>query len=356
MKQWMIYGATGYNGELIARKAASLGLKPTLAGRSVEKITRLANELNLSYEVFGLQDDFHHRLADYNLVLHCAGPYSTTAAPMIEACLASRAHYLDITGEIDTFENNFNTYHNQAEVQHVLLVSGVGFDVVPTDCLANMLKAQLPDATKLELAFDAALIPGKSAAFSMIEGLKSGNRIRHHGQLMQVPMAYRFKEIDFAGNIKPAMSIPWGDVTTAYHSTGIGNIIVYMALPVSMEFMKPLINLSEHLMAHELTQSILKKLADTFINGEEQKHRSASSAMIWGRVKNKAGQEKTMCLQVPHPIEHTADCALAATQAVLKLENTAGGAASPAMLFGADFVKSVEGVKVISNKTDLPRM
>ena len=55
-KQWMIYGANGYTGELIARQAVSEGLQPVLAGRNAARVQALADELGLEARGFGLDD------------------------------------------------------------------------------------------------------------------------------------------------------------------------------------------------------------------------------------------------------------------------------------------------------------
>ena len=151
---WLIYGANGYTGELIAREAAQRGMRPVLAGRNHTAIESLANELNLDYRVFGLDDSkaIETGLKDCALVLHCAGPFSHTARPMIDACLRTHTHYLDITGEIAVFELAA-TYDAVARLADIMLLPGVGFDVVPTDCLAAELKSRLPSATYLTLAF-----------------------------------------------------------------------------------------------------------------------------------------------------------------------------------------------------------
>ena len=103
---WMIYGANGYTGELIAREAVSRGLKPVLAGRTAAKVEALAASLGLQARVFDLENAAatSSGVQGMGLVLHCAGPFSATAAPMMAACLAVRAHYLDITGEISVFD------------------------------------------------------------------------------------------------------------------------------------------------------------------------------------------------------------------------------------------------------------
>ena len=103
--KWMVYGANGYTGRLVAAEAVQRGLKPILAGRNAEEISALGNSLGLETRIFDLEADVASQLDDLRLVLHCAGPFSRTSMPMLDACLARGVHYLDITGEIDVFEN-----------------------------------------------------------------------------------------------------------------------------------------------------------------------------------------------------------------------------------------------------------
>src|SRR5436305_15188118 len=104
-RPWMIYGANGYTGELAAREAVARGLRPVLAGRNARAVAELALELGLDSRAFALDDPAAaaHGVAGMAAVLHCAGPFVRTSRPMVDACLAAGAHYLDITGEIAVF-------------------------------------------------------------------------------------------------------------------------------------------------------------------------------------------------------------------------------------------------------------
>ena len=174
-KPWMIYGANGYTGELIAREAAGRDLKPVLAGRTAAKVEPLAASLGLQARVFDLGDAAatSKSVEGMVLVLHCAGPFSATAAPMMAACLATHAHYLDITGEISVFEHA-RTLDAAARAAGIVICSGVGFDVIPTDCVAAALKAVLPDATHLALGFDSRSGFSPGTAKTSVEGLAHG--------------------------------------------------------------------------------------------------------------------------------------------------------------------------------------
>jgi short subunit dehydrogenase-like uncharacterized protein len=144
-KPWMIYGANGYTGELIAREAVRRDLNPVLAGRSVAKVEQLASSLGLQARIFDLENPTATTrcVERMGLVLNCAGPFSETAAPMMTVCLAAHVHYLDITGEIGVFEHS-RTLDAAARAEGIVICPGVGFDVIPTDCVAATLKAPSP--------------------------------------------------------------------------------------------------------------------------------------------------------------------------------------------------------------------
>ena len=150
----MIYGANGYTGGLAARVATDRRLSPILAGRHAGPVRSLADDLGCESRVFDLRDPavVATNLQGVAAVLHCAGPFSATSRPMLDACLRAGTHYLDITGEIAVFEDIHSRGREIIEAG-IIAIPGVGFDVVPTDCLAAMLKRELPSATHLKLAF-----------------------------------------------------------------------------------------------------------------------------------------------------------------------------------------------------------
>ena len=241
-QQWMIYGANGYTGELIARHAKDRGLTPILAGRTASKVQPLAEELGLEYRIFPLDDaeNIAKQLEGCDLVLHAAGPFIHTARPMMEACLRSRTHYLDITGEIPVFETGAALGEKAARAE-IMMMPGTGFDVVPTDCMAVFLKEQLPDATHLQLAFASQGTRfSRGTALTMTEMLGQSSAVRQNGKITKVPLGHKAMTVEFADDFKRlVMTIPWGDVSTAYYSSGIPNIETYTAVhPKTYRYVK----------------------------------------------------------------------------------------------------------------------
>ncbi len=339
----MIYGANGYTGELIAREAVRRGLKPVLAARSADKLGPIARELGLEARAFGLDtsDAVANGLRGIGLVLHCAGPFSATARPMMEGCIKARAHYLDITGEIAVFELA-QELGARAKAAGVVLCPGVGFDVIPTDCVAASLKAALPDATHLALGFDSRSGFSPGTAKTSVEGLAQGGKVRRDGKLVSTPLAYKVRKIDFGNGEKLAMTIPWGDVSTAYHSTGIPNIEVFIPGSPGMiknaqraNYIRPLLGLG-------FVQTLIKNRIGKSVKGPDEATRDKLTTHVWGEATNARGETRTARIKTANGYALTVTGSLAVVDHVLKTA-PAGGAYTPSKLVGADLVTTLPG-------------
>lgn len=340
---WMIYGANGYTGELIAREAVSRGLKPVLAGRTAVKVEPLAASLGLQARVF----DLAHAAATstsiegMGLVLHCAGPFSATAAPMMSACLAAHAHYLDITGEIGVFEHA-RTLAAAARTAGIAVCPGVGFDVIPTDCVAAALKAALPDATHLALGFDSRSGFSPGTAKTSVEGLAQGGKVRKDGRIVSVPLAYKTRRIDFGDGEKLAVTIPWGDVSTAYATTGIPNIEVYIPGSPAMVARLQRANRFRWLIGMGLAQRLLKWRIERTVKGPSAAKRDACPTFVWGEATDARGDKRTARIKTANGYSLTVTGALAVVEHLLT-NDVPGGAYTPAKLVGPDLVTRLPG-------------
>jgi short subunit dehydrogenase-like uncharacterized protein len=339
----MLYGANGYSGQLIAREAARRGLAPILAGRTAERIEPLARELGLEHRVFDLTAPqvAAGELEDVALVLHCAGPFAATSAPMIQACLTAGAHYLDISGEISVFEHA-HALTAQAREANVIVCPGVAFDVVPTDCVALALKHAMPDATHLALAFDTRSGPSPGTAKTAVEGLQLGGAVRRDGTIVAVPQAFKVRRIDCGDGEKVAMTIPWGDVSTAYHSTAIPNIEVYTTIPRVVVAAAKAGNHMGWLWRQPRVIHGLQRAVDRLVTGPDAARRSKLPTFVWGEVRNAAGDTKTARVQTANVYDVTIHAPLAIVERILHDPPT-GGSYTAAMLMGHDFVSRLPG-------------
>ena len=342
LKNFLIYGANGYTGELVAREAARRGLSPVLAGRSRNKIEALAKELGLDCRAFSLEDksSLENALREVDFVLHCAGPFSLTSKPMVEVCLETGRHYLDITGEIAVFEA-MAARDEAAKKAGIMIMPGVGFDVAPSDCLARHLKNRLPSATHLTLAFYGLgkISHGTQATMTMNVG--RGGAIRRNGEIVSVPAAWKTREINFGEVKKTAVTIPWGDVATEFYSTGIPNIEVYAAVPdAALKIMK----LSRYLgwlLATKPVQNYLQKQIPA--GGPDAEERARGKTFLSGEAADEQGHKVISTLAGPEGYNFTVLTALKICEKILA-GNFITGFQTPALAYGADLVLEIEGV------------
>lgn len=343
---WLLYGANGYTGKITARLAVERGFRPILAGRNAFAIPTLAHELGLEFRIFDLKDSaaIASHLRGVAAVLHMAGPFSATSQPMLAACLQAHIHYLDITGEIEVFEAAFER-DDEAKQAGIVIMPGVGFDVVPTDCLAAMLKDRLPDATHLELAFAGTGRSSKGTTKTAIAALPKGGRVRLSGKITQVPFGWKRRAIAFQHAVRNCVTIPWGDVSTAYYTTGIPNICVYTVLPMAVVKRIGLLNRFAPILGLKPAQSILKKVAVSRVRELSETERQQAFSEVWGEVWNAQGKAVTGRLTTPEGYTLTAESSLAAMQRILR-GNILPGVWTPAKAFGANFVTTLAGVQV----------
>lgn len=343
--RFLIYGANGYVGEAAARLAVAQGLRPILAGRDGGKLEALARQLGVEFRVCALDDApaLERALRDVPVVLHCAGPYKFTSKPMADACLRAGVHYLDLTGEIPVFES-LAARDAQAKARKVMLMPAVGFDVVPTDCLAVHLLRRLPTATRLALAFQsvgpAGLPPGTQR--TMIELIPFGDRVRAAGKLIVPTNAVKLRSVDFGQGPVEAMRITWGDVYTAYHSTGIPDIEVYVVLPAAVRRQMTLLKTLRPLFSLAPLRALLQRGVRP---GPSAQARAQTVTHVWGEVSDAQGRRAVSRLHGPEAgLVWTTRAALAAVKKVLAGQ-IAPGFQTPGKVFGADFVLECEGVE-----------
>lgn len=342
-KPWILYGANGYTGELIARAAAQQGLRPILAGRNRAAIEKLAGELGLEHRVFGLEDAdaLAGQLEGASLVLHTAGPFSATSEPMLTGCLRARAHYLDITGEISVFEA-CKARDAEAKRRGVVVLPGVGFDVVPSDCLARALAEALPGAVKLELAFRALGSMSRGTLKTMMEHVGHGVQVRRGGKIETVPAGSIKHEIEFAGKPRTVVAIGWGDVSTAYHSTGIADITVSMAMPPAQLRGLKVLTMLAPLLRRPRVIKVLQAIVGRTVKGPNEQTREALHSELWGKVTGIDGASVEGRLRTPEGYKTTVITALACVRRLLA-ETPEAGYQTPSSAFGAGLVRTLPG-------------
>lgn len=341
----LLYGANGYTGRLILETALRAGLRPVIAGRRREAIEPLARYSGVDFRVFDLADRpaSSRALEPFDAMLLAAGPFSRTSAPALDACVAARTAYLDITGEVAVFEALFGR-SEEAKAAGIPVLPGVGFDVVPTDCLAALLSERLPGADRLTLAFRGfRASPG--TAKTMLEGAGSGGLARIGGKLVSVPSAWKTRKIPFADRERTAMTVPWGDLATAWRSTRIPDIETYAAASPRAIAAARLLRRAAPLVAWKPVRRLLEKAIVARVSGPTVEERERERSQIWGRVESSDGRAVEGRITTLEGYAFTAESAVACARRVLK-GGVPPGTWTPSQAFGTGFVGEIPGTVI----------
>ena len=339
----VLYGSTGYTGKLIVDELKKTDLDVVLSGRNEEKLQEISNSSGFDYLRVDLDDSVQLRkmMEEVDVVIHAAGPFSKTARSMVETCIETGTHYLDITGEIEVFQS-IHMMDAAAKEAEVMLLPGVGFDVVPSDCLSLFLKEQLPDAQDLTLWIGGSGKVSPGTAKTIAEGASKRTRVRRDGMIVFLddPLMGTF---DFGNGPVDTVSMSWGDVSTAYYSTGIPNITVFFRANKDLKDMARSGSFKRWILSLPFVQNMIKKRIEKEVKGPTAKEREDGYSVIFGEVKNDLNETKTAKLVTPEGYSLTAKTTVHILRKVLNGDLKAGFQ-TPAGLYGSDLIMEIDGV------------
>lgn len=353
---WLLYGANGYTGALIAERAVAEGLRPVLGGRNAREVGGLAARLGLEHRVFDLRDPAMvvRNLEGMELVLHTAGPFSATSRPMLDACIQARVHYLDITGEIEVFEA-CKARDAVARQHGVVVLPGVGFDVVPSDCLARALVEALPGAARLELAFMALGSMSRGTMKTMIEHLGEGAQVRRGGKIEAIPAGSLRRTVTFGGVPRQAVAIGWGDVSTAQHTTGIGDITTYIVLPPKqMRALRAMARLGPLLRRRGVIR-LLQAIVGRVVTGPDEAARESAHSDLWAQATAVDGSSVEGRLRTPEGYKTTVITSLACVRRLLA-GGVEPGYQTPGAAFGVALIRGLTGFELEIGPVQAPTL
>jgi len=339
----VLYGSYGYTGKIIAQECKSKNLKVILAGRNKEELEKQSKETGYPYEVVDISDSVSLKslLKKGAIVIHCGGPFKHTAQAMAEACLETKTHYTDITGEHQVFEL-LAGYDQRGKDAGITIMPGTGFDVVPSDCLALHLKNRLPSATHLQLAFTMSKGGiSRGTSKSMTEGFGYGSLIRKNGKLTPIHLGEKVLEIDFGPFKTKTINIPWGDISTAWRTTGIPNIEVYTGATDKMIKSARMTKYINWFLRLRWVKRYMLKKIDERPAGPSEEKRNSGRSFLWGKVWDDSGKACVSQLETLSGYSLTAKTAVLIAQKILN-GNFKTGYQTPAMTFGADLIMEIE--------------
>lgn len=340
----LIYGASGYSGRLMTSAALAAGLRPVIAGRDARKIAELGERLGLETRIAQLDapQALSRALDDVRVVLHAAGPFSHTARAMVDACLRTGTHYLDLSAAVDVIEALVRR-DAEARRRRIMVMPGVGFDVVPSDCLAAHVARRLPRAQRLALGISGLTLATRGSAKAFAEHAGRAISVRRNGTIAEVLPGALEHLFDYGHGMRPSAAVSWGDVAAAYYTTGIPNIEVYFETTPVLQGMLMATRYFGPVLRTGAWQAVLKTWSDALPEGPTTAQREAVHTIIVAEGEDADGRRVRARLRAPEAYTLTGETGPAIAARVLA-GDVEVGFQTPARVYGADFVLRFAGV------------
>jgi saccharopine dehydrogenase (NAD+, L-lysine-forming) len=339
----MIYGATGFTGMLIARAAVELGCDLVLAARDRDRLAAAARPFGLTARAFALDDSGEtiNALSDIDIVLNAAGPFAATSEPLIAACLAARTHYLDVTGELSVFVTA-HRHDASARERGIMILPGVGFWIVASDCLAADVATLMPEAKYLRIGCSRSELFSRGSLRTIMSETRDQVIIRQASRLARIPVGHLEWQFDYGEGKRTSIAVSLADVFTAYFTTAIPNIEGYFEANLSAR--------TAGALAVGFTTAIgatrLRALVDVGLAAWPERPsmnaRSAAKQVIVAEAEDGWRRSRRLRLVTRDGYSFTVEAAIIVLRRVIS-GDFVPGFQTPGKLFGSGFALSIPG-------------
>lgn len=181
-----MYGAYGHTGRFVVAQLRDRGFVPVLSGRDAEKLRAAAASAPAPGPEIrpAAVDDpasLDRALAGADAVINCAGPFATTAAPLIEAALRAGIPYVDVAAEIEANLDTFAHFADRARAAGAVIVPAMAFYGGLGDLLATAAMGDWTAADEATVAYGLSgwhPTPGTRAAGTVSRERRGGRRVR----------------------------------------------------------------------------------------------------------------------------------------------------------------------------------
>jgi len=334
----ILYGANGYTGRSLASALAQAGVALTLAGRDPAAIRAVAEPLGLAWAAVDLRDGegLARLLQGATAVLHAAGPFAQTAAPMLAACLRTGVHYLDLGGEWPVFAD-LMARDAQARAAEIMVMPGIGLTITATDGLMALAKQRHPDTVKLRLGISKAQVISRGSVGAAAGLLAPGAVVRRDGALVSIPAGSLARAFDFGAGLREATAMSWADVVTGEFSTGVRDIEVYSELGLGQRLSNRASGMAMSVTGAGAWRAAGQALAAAWPHGPAEDAQAAAQFVMVAEAIDPWRRSRFLRMRTGDGYSVSVATATAAALRALRGDVTPGFQ-TPSRVFGPDFI------------------
>src|SRR5262245_34282492 len=216
-------------------------------------------------------------------------------------------------------------WSREAEIKRagITAVPGAGFDVVPTDCLAGYVASKLERPASLVIALRGLESASQGTLRTAIRQISKPVLCRRTGAI--VALGDRSPRwIDFGSGDEPCVPVSWGDVATAFHSTGVGNVTVYFRRTKLLRSADILGKLFGPVLRSRIGQRALAAIVRSLPEGPSEAQRIGHRATIWAEAIDGSGRSAKASLSTPDAYDFAANSAVEISSRISSLSAPLG--------------------------------
>lgn len=396
--QIVIFGATGFTGQLVAQyfyqrfppgAEATHGINWAMAGRDADKLERVRDSIGAE-GIDCLVADASKRsslqwlCAQTEVVCTTVGPYAKHGDLLVAACVAQQTDYCDLSGEVPWMRRMIEAHHQQAREAGVRIVHSCGFDSIPSDIgvlhLQKAAKARFGEfceSVDMLLAEAKGSFSGGTYA-SLNQVLAEAGKSDKTASLLMNPYSLNFPAPDGRCDTREQREAGFSDsfqtYTAPFVMAGINTRIVRRShalagFPYGNEFCySEAIATGEGLggrltakltafgigtlMSNPTLASALMRLAPKPGEGPNEKEREAGYFSIRFSGRTASGQTIKTSVRSDRDPGYGSTCRMLTESAVALLntrhENREGGVLTPALAIGPELLEALQEHAVLN--------
>lgn len=322
MGKIVVFGATGYTGELTVEALVKAGVKPVIAGRSENKLKALSERLgDLPYQLADIADKESVKalVEKGDVLLTTVGPFMRYGDTALEAAIEKGAHYVDSTGEPNFIAKVVDGYSEKAKQADITMITAAAYDYVPGNCVAALVLEKAGDAAvRVDVGYFGAgegkLVLSGGTKESILHVMTEKGNFWRKGKLLKDYGGRLLRHFVILGKKRPAISVATSEPFFLPRSyPQLEEVNVYLGwFGIASYAMQIVANISAQTMKLPGSQAFVKKIqpwlfqSDGTGPGEEERNSGRDTQVVAIAYDCRGKELSSAELHGIHPYTYTA--------------------------------------------------